>query len=102
MGMRFSLHPVRMAFRTLRVVVPLCAVTLALADGQEKVATTHKDCKWDWKMMRCSPTEQCKYQPKLGDIYPGMSCRLRPSNSSEPAGPVTSTAAPAVDIDKVN
>jgi len=40
--------------------------------------TTDKDCRWDWRYVRCEPYCECSLQPKLpGDFHLGRACRKR-------------------------
>ncbi len=42
-----------------------------------KIPSTHEQCDWNWKHLRCEPFCECSYQPQWGDYHIGRSCRVR-------------------------
>ena len=52
---------------------------------QKIIPPTDKECKWDWRFVRCEPFCQCDFQFQAGDYHLGRSCRLQQKENCDPA-----------------
>ena len=43
----------------------------------DQIPDTDKQCRWDWRSVRCEPACECNLEGRWGDYHLGRACRLR-------------------------
>ena len=46
-------------------------------ENTNQIPPTDKECRWDWRSVRCEPACECELEGQWGDYHLGRACRLR-------------------------